>query len=66
MCEELEFKIVRAVKHAAQLVKEEFADLNVNERALTHRLAVRLERDLLFASYHVDCEYNRDGQDPKG
>lgn len=29
----------------------------INERSLTHRLAVYLEE--LFPDYHVDCEYNR-------
>jgi hypothetical protein len=50
----------------------------VNERAVTHRLAVYLERKIRAldprvlavdglgpAELHVDCEYNRHGLDPK-
>ncbi|MGO9833973.1 MAG: hypothetical protein ACLP1X_07150 [Polyangiaceae bacterium] len=38
---------------------------DVNERTLTHRLAVYLEQDSLFKGWYVDCEYNRDGTNPK-
>jgi hypothetical protein len=38
-----------------------FAD--VNERSITHRLAMYLQS--LFPEWNVDCEYNRDGHDPK-
>lgn len=41
----------------------ELLDVDVNERSLTHRLAVHLERE--FEGWHVDCEYNRKGHDPK-
>ncbi len=41
----------------------EFIQLGGNERAITHRLAVYLEP--LFPSWHVDCEYNREGAAPK-
>jgi hypothetical protein len=37
--------------------------LDVNERSLTHRLAVHLTA--LFPEWDVDCEYNRDGAEPK-
>ena len=37
----------------------------VNERTLTHRLAVYLEQDAIFNGWYVDCEYNRDGTNPK-
>jgi len=33
--------------------------VNVSERAMTHRLAVHLERQ--FPDWDVDCEFNRDG-----
>jgi hypothetical protein len=46
-------------------IKDEFdlLKVNANERSLTHRLAIHVERE--FPDYHVDCEYNRQGQCPK-
>jgi hypothetical protein len=43
----------------------EIVGRDVNERTLTHRLAVYLEQDALFNGWYVDCEYNRDGTNPK-
>jgi len=37
--------------------------VDANERSITHRLAVHLAPR--FPDWHVDCEYNRDGFDPK-
>ena len=37
--------------------------VNANERSITHCLANYLQ--LQFPSYNVDCEYNRDGIEPK-
>jgi len=37
--------------------------VNANERSITHRLAIHLES--VFPGYNVDCEYNRNGIDPK-
>ena len=37
--------------------------VNANERSITHCLAIHLES--VFPGYNVDCEYNRDGVDPK-
>ena len=37
--------------------------VDANERSITHRLAIHLES--VFPGYNVDCEYNRDGVDPK-
>lgn len=37
--------------------------VDANERSITHRLAIHLES--VFPGYDVDCEYNRDGLDPK-
>lgn len=48
----------RMKTHDAQLFR-----INVSERTLTHRLAVYLEA--AFEGWHVDCEYNRDGDIPK-
>ena len=36
---------------------------DVNERSISHRLAVYLEP--LFPGWNVDCEYNRDHDEPK-
>ena len=38
-----------------------FAD--VNERSISHRLAIYLEQ--YFTGWNVDCEYNRNHDDPK-
>jgi hypothetical protein len=38
-------------------------ETNVNERSITHRLAMYLQEQLPL--WHVDCEYNRDGHLPK-
>lgn len=32
---------------------------DINERALTHRLAFYLENSGYFSGYQIDCEYNR-------
>ena len=37
--------------------------IDANERSITHRLAIYLEKE--FGGYNVDCEYNREGDDPK-
>lgn len=40
-----------------------------NERSVTHRFAVYIEREIAFQlkdmNYHVDCEYNRSDKNPK-
>jgi hypothetical protein len=38
-------------------------EIDVNERTLTHRLAMYLQPAL--PNWHVDCEYNRDQHGPK-
>jgi hypothetical protein len=38
-------------------------EIDVNERTLTHRLAMYLQPS--FPEWHVDCEYNRDEHRPK-
>jgi hypothetical protein len=38
-------------------------EADANERAITHRLGVYLA--VLFPSWDVDCEYNRDGHEVK-
>ena len=38
-------------------------ECNLNERSITHRLAVHLAPQ--FPNWHIDCEYNRDEFDAK-
>jgi hypothetical protein len=38
---------------------------DIHEQALAHRLAFHLENSGSFVGYHIDCEYNRHGDDPK-
>ncbi len=38
-------------------------EINVNERSITHRLALYLRN--LYEDWDVDCEYNRDKGEPK-
>lgn len=38
-------------------------EVDANERTITTRLAYYLQQEL--PAWHVDCEYNRDGIDPK-
>jgi len=55
-------RVTDAVVKAFQelVVRDEFLLVNdVNERSLTHRLALYLEK--YFPEYNIDCEYNRDG-----
>jgi hypothetical protein len=37
--------------------------VDANERSIVHRFALHLQKRL--PEWHVDCEYNRDGVDPK-
>ncbi len=49
----------------SQLIRSD-ADLlriDANERSITHRIALYLEK--YFSGWNVDCEYNRDGHEPK-
>jgi hypothetical protein len=38
-------------------------EIDVQERSISHRLAMYLQE--LLPKWHVDCEYNRDGHEPK-
>ncbi len=42
-------------------------EVDVNERTLTHRMAIYLEEEIskMEAGWNVDCEYNRDVTSPK-
>jgi len=41
----------------------ELIDKNANERSITHKLAEHLQKE--FPYWHVDCEYNRYGNETK-
>ena len=59
--------VKRLVVHAVEDLLARDAELlkrNVNERTITHRLAIYLERRLP-EEWDVDCEYNRDFDDAK-
>jgi hypothetical protein len=47
----------------------ELLESNANERSITHRFAVYIEREIPLGtsgvSYDVDCEYNRSNKTPK-
>ena len=58
--------VKRAVSNALnELLKLDFYLLttNINERSISHRLAVYLQ--LQFPDWDVDCEYNRNHDDVK-
>jgi len=40
-----------------RILDNKLLEINVNERTLTHKLAVYLQQN--FPEYNVDCEYNR-------
>lgn len=47
-----------------ELKKEsELFDINVNERSISHRLAVLLDKNCDFGKLDIDCEYNRIGNE---
>lgn len=53
-------EIVKLITKACNMLRKNdwyLLEVWVNERSLTHRLAVYLEE--FFQDYHVDCEYNR-------
>ncbi|WP_206597681.1 hypothetical protein [Pseudomonas syringae] len=56
----------QAVAHALSQLLDEDHDLlgiDANERSITFRFAMYLQQH--FPGWTVDCEYNRDGTDPK-
>jgi len=58
--------IRKLIERAYQILIEKdgyLLKVNANERSITHRLAIYLE--VAFPEYDIDCEYNRDGLDPK-
>lgn len=73
ICREENKKVLQLIKKSLdELGRSDWflLELNVNERSLTHRLAVYLERFFpeFFpdcSNFSVDCEYNRNGHIPK-
>ena len=62
----LEQLIKNAVEEALEQLLRADSDilhLDINERSISHRLAGYLE--LFFPGWNVDCEYNRNHDDPK-
>jgi hypothetical protein len=60
--DDLEAKVI----HGLKLLLERdliLFEINVHERTIAHRLAIYLEDQ--FPAWDVDCEYNRNGYDPK-
>ena len=60
--DEVRFKVDQAI---AQLLEKDayLLQIDANERTISHRLGLYLQ--LLFEDWHVDCEYNRDLDNPK-
>lgn len=58
--EEIERGVIRAIQ---MLLRHDsfLLDKDVNERSVTHKLAEYLQRE--FGGWHVDCEYNRVGNE---
>lgn len=56
--ESIERAFLKVIKNDYQLLEN-----NVNERSLTHKMAIYLGEE--FPEYHIDCEYNRNGLDAK-
>jgi len=60
--EEIEEIINLAIKELIEKDKY-LLEVNINERTITHRLAIYLEQ--YFENWNVDCEYNRNHEDIK-
>lgn len=54
---------VKTVIHRLYKNDRYLIENDVNERAITHKIAEYLQAE--FNDWHVDCEYNRDGNDVK-
>ena len=66
-CYELEFEEIK--KKVLDSINELYfkdyyiIDNDVNERSITHKLAIYLQNQ--FTDYDIDCEYNRNMKSPK-
>jgi len=60
---EIQLKVEAAIK---KLIRKDahLLDKNLNERCITHKLAIYLSNH--FKGYHVDCEYNGNVYSPDG
>lgn len=60
--EDIKARVIDAVielyRHEGDLLQRD-----ANERSITHKLAEHMQQ--LFPGWHVDCEYNRRGDQPK-
>ncbi len=59
-------EVERRLQAALRLLSERdgyLLDVGAHERAITHRLGMYLQGQ--FHQWDVDCEYNRDGHEPK-
>lgn len=61
--EELIESRIKASLECMIKIDKHLIDNETNERSLTHRLGMYLQN--LFEYWDVDCEYNRDGNNPK-
>jgi len=66
----IKFPTLATTKHRVKTALDIFLandvyllEVDVNERAITHKFAEALQ--IVFRSWHVDCEYNRNLVDPK-
>lgn len=62
MCNEVKTALDQAIE---QLIEADYEILrmDINERSISHKLALYLES--FFRDWDVDCEYNRNHDDPK-
>src|SRR5579859_6498883 len=60
---EVERRVMRAIKAFRVSGDLYLIEKDANERSISHRLAVHLDK--CFRNWHVDCEYNRSGDLPK-
>ena len=60
--DEVRLKVDQAI---AQLLEKDayLLQIDANERTISYRLGLYLQ--LLFEDWHVDCEYNRDLDNPR-
>lgn len=62
-------EIVTCAFLALCMVDQHLLKVVANERSVTHRLAVYIEREiaasLKYQNFHIDCEYNRSNTKPK-
>lgn len=62
-------EIVTSAFLAVCIVDQHLLKAVANERSVTHRLAVYIEREIAASlkdmKFHVDCEYNRSNKKPK-